>query len=149
MNQYNANTVRWRNAGVTLIELMVVLVIIGLLGTVVVMNVMPAQDQAMVTKVKADISTLESALEVYKLDNLAYPSLDQGLEALVQPPADLNNPARYRNGGYIKRLPDDPWGHPYQYLQPGEHGVFDLYSLGEDGRPGGEGKAADIGNWGG
>ncbi|MGF1605432.1 MAG: type II secretion system major pseudopilin GspG [Rhodothalassiaceae bacterium] len=138
---------RPRQAGFTLVELMVVLVIIGLLATVVVVNVLPSQDRAMVEKVRADIRTLEQAIELYRLDNLTYPSVDQGLEALVSAPGSLNRPERYRAGGYIKRLPEDPWGNPYQYLYPGEHGTFDIYSLGADGRLGGEDLNRDLGNW--
>jgi len=133
--------------GFTLIELMVVIVIIGLLSTFVIINVLPSQDRAMVEKVKADVATLEQAIEMYKLDNLATPSTDQGLDALLKVPQGLARPERYRSGGYVKRLPDDPWGHPYQYVSPGEHGPFDIYSLGANGRIGGEGLDADIGNW--
>lgn len=138
---------RQRAAGFTLVELMVVIVIIGLLATVVVINVLPSQDRAMIEKARADIALLEQAVEMYKLDMLVYPSTDQGLEALLSPPDDLDRPERYRTGGYIKRLPDDPWGQPYLYLRPGEHSAFDIFSMGADGRPGGEGAAADIGNW--
>jgi general secretion pathway protein G len=133
--------------GFTLIELMVVIVILGLLATIVVINVFPAQDQARVTKAKADVALLEQAVEMYRLDNLAYPRTEEGLEALVAPPATLAQPARYRPGGYIKKLPDDPWGHPYLYAAPGRRGAFEIYSLGADGRPGGEGLDADIGSW--
>ena len=140
-------TARRGDRGVTLVELMVVLVIIGLLATVVVVNVLPAQDTAMVTKARSDISSLESALAQYRLDNLSYPTTEQGLEALVSAPDNLDRPSRYRDGGYIDRLPNDPWGNPYQYVRPGEHGAYDLYSLGADGRVGGEDLNADIGNW--
>lgn len=133
--------------GFTLVELMVVILIIGLLATVVAINVLPSQDRAMTEKARADIATLEQAVEMYRLDLLAYPDTEQGLEALTRPPDGLARPERYRSGGYIKRLPQDPWGAPYQYLQPGEHGPFDIYSLGADGRLGGEGQNADIGNW--
>jgi general secretion pathway protein G len=133
--------------GFTLLELMVVIVIIGLLATVVVVNVLPSRDRAMVEKAKADIALLEQALEMYRLDNLTYPTTAQGLAALVQPPAGLADPARYRRGGYIKRLPDDPWGRAYQYMSPGSRGEMDIYSLGADGQPGGDGDNADIGNW--
>lgn len=136
-----------KQAGFTLIELMVVIVIIGLLATVVVINVLPSQDRAMVEKAKADINRLEQALELYRMDNLAYPTVDQGLEALISAPDGLGRPERYRDGGYIKRLPDDPWGNPYQYIYPGERSQFDIYSLGQDNRLGGEELAADIGNW--
>lgn len=133
--------------GFTLLELMVVIVIIGLLATVVVVNVLPSRDRAMVEKAKADIALIEQALEIYRLDNLTYPTTAQGLAALVQPPAGLADPARYRRGGYVKRLPDDPWGRAYQYMSPGSRGEMDIYSLGADGQPGGDGDNADIGNW--
>ena len=136
-----------RKAGFSLLELMVVLVIIGLLATIVVINVLPSQDRAMVQKARADIATLEQAVELYRLELLTYPSTDQGLEALVEAPADPRLAARFREGGYVRRLPNDPWGNPYLYLQPGEHGTYDIYTLGADGRPGGEGQDADIGNW--
>ena len=135
--------------GFTLTELMVVLVIIGLLATVVIINVLPAADQANQTKVRADISTLESALEQYRLDNMSYPRSEQGLQALVTPPSDLTQPQRYRSGGYIRRLPTDPWGNAYQYTQPGAQsgGAYDIFTYGADGQPGGEAENADIGNW--
>ena len=134
-------------AGFTLVELMVVVVILGLLATVVMINVLPSQDRAMREKAKADISTLEQAVETYRLEMLTYPTTAQGLQALVQAPAGLARPDRYRDGGYVRRLPDDPWGQPYQYAYPGEHGRFDVYSFGADGAKGGEGEDADIGNW--
>jgi len=136
-----------KDEGFTLVEVMVVIVIIGLLATVVVINVLPSQDKAMVEKARADILILEQALEMYKLDNMSYPTTDQGLEALVTPPAGLARPERYRDGGYIKRLPDDPWGNAYQYVTPGEHGSIDIFSFGADGRTGGSDLNADIGNW--
>lgn len=134
-------------AGFTLIELMVVIVIIGLLSTFVVLNVLPSQDRAMVEKARADVALLEQAVEMYRLDNLSYPSIEQGLDALVTPPGDLAEPQRYRKDGYVRRLPTDPWGSPYQYVYPGEHGAFDLYSLGANRRLGGDDLDADIGNW--
>jgi len=134
-------------AGFTLVELMVVIVIIGLLATVVIVNVLPSQGKAMREKAKADVALLEQAIEMYRLDMLTYPRTEDGLQALVMPPAGGGNADRYRPGGYLKRLPDDPWGNGYQYLQPGTHGPFDVYSLGADGREGGEGENADIGNW--
>jgi general secretion pathway protein G len=130
--------------GFTLVELMVVIVIIGLLATVVVVNVMPSQDKAMTTKASADIATLEQAMEMYRLDNLTYPSGADGLNALVSPPATLAQSGRYRPGGYIKKLPNDPWGRPYQLATPGKAGPFDIYSLGADGAPGGADDDADI-----
>lgn len=134
-----------KRAGFTLVELMVVIVIIGLLATVVAINVLPTQDKAMIGKARADISTLEQAIETYRLDNLAFPD---SLEALAAAPAGLANPERYREGGYIRRLPKDPWGADYQYRRPSRHGgQFDIWSFGADGREGGEGNDADLGNW--
>lgn len=126
--------------GFTLVELMVVIVIIGLLATVVLINVLPSQDKAMQTKARADIATLEQAMEMYRLDNFSYPA---DLNALVQPPAG-GDATRYRSGGYIKRLPSDPWNRPYQLAVPGKAGPFDITSLGGDGAPGGSGEDADI-----
>ena len=133
--------------GFTLIELMVVLLILGLLATVVIINVMPAQDKAMSSKARTDVALLEQAAERYRLDMFGYPSNEAGLQALVDPPVGLAHPERYPPGGYIKRLPDDPWGNPYHYQSPGRHGAIDIYSLGADNREGGEGQDADIGNW--
>lgn len=131
--------------GFTLTELMVVIFIIGLLATVVMINVLPSQDKAMATKARADIAVIESALEQYRLDNLAYPATGDGLNALVTAPPSLAQPERYRRGGYIKRLPDDPWGRPYHYQMPGADGkAFDIWSTGADGAPGGTGENADI-----
>lgn len=130
--------------GFTLVELLVVIVIIGLLATIVAINVIPAGNKARVEKAKADIATLEQALEQYRLDNLTYPSTGDGLNALISVPAGLAQPDRYRQGGYIKKLPDDPWGRPYHYEAPGRKGAFDIYSLGGDGQQGGEGENADI-----
>ena len=139
---------RRRRAGFTLVELMVVIVIIGLLATVVAINVLPSQDRAMVGKARADIAVLEQAIETYRLDNLTFPEDAQGLQALVSPPAGLARPERYRQGGYVRRLPEDPWGNPYQYRRNSAHGgQFDVWSLGADGREGGEGDDADLGNW--
>ena len=134
-------------AGFTLIEMMVVVVILGLLATVVVINVLPSQDRAMREKARADISVLEQAVESYRLDNFTFPTAQEGLAALTTPPAGMARPDRYREGGYIRRLPKDPWGNPYQYLQPGRHGAIDIFSFGADGREGGEKNDADIGNW--
>jgi general secretion pathway protein G len=136
---------RKRNRGFTLTELMVVIFIIGLLATVVLINVLPSQDRAMVTKAEADIATIEQALEMYRLDNLAYPATSDGLGALTTAPATIADPSRYRRGGYIKRLPEDPWGRPYQYQAPAANGsAFDVFSLGADGAPGGTEENADI-----
>lgn len=136
-----------REAGFTLVELMVVIVIIGLLATVVMINVLPSQDRAMVEKARADIAALEQAVDTYRLEMLSFPRMADGLQALVSQPARLDRPERYRTGGYIRRLPLDPWGNPYHYVFPGRRGGYDVYSLGADGREGGEGNDADIGNW--
>lgn len=136
-----------RQQGFTLLEIMVVIVILGLLVAVVAPNVLQNQDKAMVQKAQADVAILEQALDMYKLDNFVYPSTEQGLEALVSKPQSAPEPKRYNSNGYIKRLPTDPWGNPYQYLQPGQNKPVDVYSLGADGELGGEGLAADIGNW--
>jgi len=120
--------------GFTLVELMVVIVILGLLATIVVINVLPATDRANVTKAKADIATLEQGVEMFRLNNATYPPSGE-LQALM-------------TGKFVKRLPNDPWGRPYLYRNPGENGrEFDIYSLGADGREGGEEDDADIGNW--
>lgn len=136
-----------RAAGFTLIEVMVVVVILGILAAVVVPRVMDRPEAARITKAKQDIRAIESALNLYKLDNYRYPSTDQGLEALVEKPSGTPEPRNWKSGGYLDRLPKDPWGNPYQYLNPGTHGDVDIYSLGADGRPGGEESDADIGNW--
>jgi general secretion pathway protein G len=134
--------------GFTLVELMVVIVIIGLLATIVAINVLPNLGKANTGKARSDVGTLEQAMEFYRLDNMSYPRTEQGLAALVTAPAGLAQPARYRAGGYIKKLPQDPWCAPYVYANPGTHGgPFDIYSLGADGQPGGEGEDADIGSW--
>ena len=133
--------------GFTLIEAMVVVVILGILAAVVVPRIMDRPDTARITKARQDIRVLEAALNLYKLDNHFYPSTEQGLEALVQPPSGEPEPRNWKQGGYIDRLPVDPWGNPYQYLNPGEHGAIDIYSLGADGQLGGSDLAADIGNW--
>lgn len=136
-----------REAGFTLVELMVVIVIIGLLATVVMINVLPSQDRAMIEKTRADIAVLEQAVETYRLETLVFPQTGDGLQALIAAPRSLEHPERYRSGGYIRRLPSDPWGNAYQYVYPGRHTGYDIYSFGSDGREGGEGNAADIGNW--
>ena len=147
MTSENQNK-RKKRQGFTLVELMVVIVIIGLLATVVALNVLPSQDRAMVGKAKADISVLEQAIETYRLDNLNFPTDQQGLQALVAAPAGLAQPERYREGGYVRRLPEDPWGNPYRYRRQSAHGQqFDVFSLGADGKEGGEGNDADLGNW--
>lgn len=133
--------------GFTLIELMVVLVILGVLAALIVPKVMGRPDEARVMAAKQDIAAVVQALKLYRLDNLRYPSTEQGLQALVAKPTLAPLPPNWKAGGYLEKLPNDPWGTPYQYLQPGRNGEMDVYSLGADGQPGGEGNDADIGNW--
>jgi general secretion pathway protein G len=132
--------------GFTLIEIMVVVIIIGILVAIVAPNVLGNIDKAQITRAKSDMRGIESALKFYRLDNYAYPTSEQGLQALISKPNDPNI-KNWRTGGYLERMPKDPWGNPYQYLSPGNNGEFDVYTLGRDGRPGGEGLDADIGNW--
>ena len=136
-----------RHTGFTLIEVMVVVVILGILAAVVVPRIMDRPDEARIIKAKNDIRVLQSQLALYKLDNFDYPTTDQGLDALVSKPQLPPEPPRWKASGYLERLPEDPWGRAYQYLHPGQNGEFDLYSLGADGRHGGEGRDADIASW--
>ena len=131
--------------GFTLIELMVVLVIIGVLAALIVPNVLDRTDDARVTAARTDVNNLMQALKLYRLDNQRYPSTEQGLAALVTKPSAAPAPANWRR--YVEKLPNDPWGRPYQYLNPGVHGEVDVLSLGADGQTGGEGANADIGSW--
>ncbi|MCY9872184.1 type II secretion system major pseudopilin GspG [Vibrio barjaei] len=135
-----------KQAGFTLLEVMVVVVILGILASFVVPNLLGNKEKADQQKAITDIVALENALDMYKLDNSVYPTTDQGLEALVTKPGNPE-PRNYRDGGYIRRLPNDPWGNDYQYLSPGDKGTIDIFTLGADGQEGGEGVAADIGNW--
>jgi general secretion pathway protein G len=135
---------RARQQAFTLIEVMVVVVILSILAAFVVPKVMDRPDQARVAKAKQDIKAIESALNLYRLDNYRYPSTDQGLQALVSKPANANN---WKQGGYLDRLPKDPWNKDYIYISPGTKGEVDIYSLGADSTAGGEGVDADIGNW--
>jgi general secretion pathway protein G len=134
-------------SGFTLIEVMVVVVILSILAAIVVPNIMGSPDEARIVAAKQDMRALESALNMYRLDNYTYPTTDQGIEALVTRPTSPPDPRNWQEGGYFDRLPKDPWGNPYQYLNPGQHGQFDLYSLGADGQLGGAGVNADINNW--
>jgi general secretion pathway protein G len=136
-----------RADGFTLIEVMVVVVILGILAAVVVPRIMDNPDKARVVKAKQDLRAVESALNLYKLDNFNYPSTDQGLEALVSQPAGEPRANNWKAGGYLGYLPKDPWGSDYLYLSPGLQGEIDIFTYGADGRSGGEGAAADIGNW--
>lgn len=148
MNLVSHRPIRQRIArGFTLVEIMVVVVIIGILGALVVPKLLSRTGESRITAAKVDISTLMQALKLYKLDNQRYPSTEQGLASLVTKPT--NGPAAngWKSGGYIEKLPKDPWGNAYQYLSPGVNGEVDIFSLGADGQPGGTGDDADIGSW--
>ena len=134
-------------SGFTLIEIMVVVVILGILASVVVPKIMDNPDKARVVKAKNDVQAMKSALDLYKLDNFNYPSTDQGLQALASKPSGSPEARNWKQGGYLDRMPKDPWGNDYQYLNPGVNAEVDIFSYGADGRPSGEGVAADIGNW--
>jgi len=134
-----------RAAGFTLIELMVVLVIIGVLAALIVPNVLDRTDDARATAARTDVHNLMQALKLYKLDNQRYPTAEQGLAALVQRPSAPPAPGNWKP--YLEKLPNDPWGQPYQYLNPGIRGEVDVMSFSADGKSGGEGKDADIGSW--
>lgn len=133
--------------GFSLLELMVVVVIMSILALVIVPRVIDRPDQARIARVQSDIAILENALKLYKLDNFDYPTTEQGLTALVEKPGRAPVPENYAANGYIDRLPNDPWGRPYQYLNPGVRGEFDVFSYGANGTTGGSGMDADIGNW--
>jgi general secretion pathway protein G len=132
-----------KERGFTLIEVMVVVVILGILAAILVPKVMDRPDQARKTKARQDIRALEAALNLYKLDNFVYPTTDQGLEALIEKPSSPE-PPNWKDGGYVDRLPKDPWNQDYLFLSPGEHGSIDIFSLGPDQQP----SEDDIGNWG-
>lgn len=129
--------------GFTLIEVMVVVVILSILAAIVVPKIMDRPEQARITKAKSDIRALEAALNLYRLDNMIYPTTDQGLEALVSKPTDSPEPRNWKEGGYLDRLPVDPWGNPYLFLNPGTQGVIDIYSAGLDPQSADD----DLGNW--
>ncbi len=133
-----------QSAGFTIIEIMVVVAILAILAATLVPRIMDEPDKARVAAAKTNIDVLEQALDLYKLDNFTYPTTEESLDALVNKPSNAQN---WKKGGYIKRLPVDPWGGEYQYLNPGEHGEIDIYTMGSDRAPGGEGTAKDIGNW--
>ena len=146
MNRNSTPLGRRRERGFTLIEIMVVVIIIGLLAAIVAPQVIGRVDDAQIEKARADIRNIESAMNLYRLDNFTYPSTEQGIDALVNKPNDPNV-RNWNDGGYLARMPKDPWGNPYQYLSPGQHSAIDIYTLGADGRPGGEGIDGDLGNW--
>lgn len=135
------------SSGFTLIEIMVVVVILGILAGFVVPKIMDRPDQAKIVRAQADVRAIESALNMYKLDNHRYPASDQGLSALTQRPSGGDAPSNWKQGGYLDKVPKDPWGNEYRYLNPGQHSSIDVYSLGADGQEGGDGVDADIGNW--
>lgn len=149
MDVRNSAIKRRKQRGITLVELLVVLAILALISAVVVINVLPAADKASVDTTRLQIDAIETALDQYRLDMRSYPTMQQGLSALVTVPSDARNSANYRPGGYLRgEVPADPWGNEFQYRIPGEQGgAYDLYSFGADGEPGGEGLDADIGNW--
>jgi general secretion pathway protein G len=133
--------------GFTLVEIMVVVVIIGVLGALVVPKLMGRTGESRVTAARVDISTLMQALKLYKLDNQRYPTTEQGLKSLIEKPTSGPSANGWKSGGYVEKLPNDPWGNPYQYLSPGVHGEVDLFSYGADGQPGGTGEDSDVGSW--
>ncbi len=138
---------RRKNDGFTLIELMIAVVIIGILAAIIAPNVIGRLHDAKVSAAKQDVATLAQSLAMYKLDNGRFPTGEQGLRALVEKPAGSPPPNNWRSGGYIARLPNDPWGNPYQFANPGLHGDIDVFSMGADAKPGGEREGADIGSW--
>ncbi len=142
MNLYKRN-----QRGFTLIEIMVVVVILGILAAIVVPRLLDEPEKARRISAATQIRSFEEALGIFKLENGFYPSTEQGLQALVVKPTVGRVPSRYKDGGYIRKIPLDPWGQPYFYLSPGVHGDFDLFSYGPDGETGGESENADVANW--
>jgi general secretion pathway protein G len=136
-----------RHRGFTLIEIMVVIVILGILAALVVPRVLDRPDEARVVAARNDVAAIAQALKLYRLDNQRYPTTEQGLAALVSRPTVPPVPPNWKPNGYLERLPKDPWGHPYQYLNPGLRGEIDVFSLGADGQPGGTGIDAEVGSW--
>jgi general secretion pathway protein G len=136
-----------RTSGFTLIEILVVIVILGVLAALIVPNVLSRPDEARATVAKSDIAAIMQALKLYRLDNQRYPTADQGLAALVAKPEQPPLPPNWKNGGYLDKLPKDPWGRPYVYLNPGVRGEIEVMSFGADGQAGGTGVDADIGSW--
>ena len=134
-------------SGFTLIEVMVVVVILAILAAIIVPRILSRPEQAKLVAVKQDILAIQNAMALYKLDNGFYPTTSQGIQALVTKPSGSPEAKNWNPEGYLKKLPKDPWGNPYQYISPGAHGAFDLYSWGVDGQEGGTDKAADIVSW--
>ncbi len=146
MNPKSSNY-RKCNSGFTLIEVMVVVVIMAILAAIIVPKILSRPEQARIVKARQDIASIQNAMELYKLDNGFYPSNDQGIAALVTKPSTEPQPTNWEPGGYLKRIPVDPWGHTYQYANPGHHGDIDIFSYGPTHQPGGTGNNATIGNW--
>jgi general secretion pathway protein G len=144
--QHRGHHGSWRN-GFTLIEVMVVVVILAILAALIVPKIMGRPDEARAVAARQDIATIVQALRLYRLDNTRYPTSEQGLGALVTRPTVAPVPANWKSGGYLERLPKDPWGNPYLYLNPGLRGEIDVFSFGADGVAGGEGVDADVGSW--
>ena len=140
--------IRQRRArGFTLIEIMVVVVIMGILASLVVPKLIARTGESKVAAAKVDIATVMQALKLYRLDNQRYPTTEQGLHALIEKPTTGPAANGWKAGGYLEKMPKDPWGNPYQYLSPGIHGEIDVFSYGADGQAGGEGEDADVGSW--
>jgi general secretion pathway protein G len=138
---------KYQHKGFTLIEIMIVIVIMGIMASLVVPKIMGRPDEARIMASKHDIAAIVQALKLYSLDNQRLPTTEQGLQALVTKPNTAPLPRNWKSGGYLDKVPKDPWGNPYQYLAPGLHGEIDVFSLGVDGKLGGEGNDADIGSW--
>jgi len=145
--EQNSNANKNSMQGFTLMEILIVVVILSILAITVVPQFMDAPDKARIAKTQADVKNIETALSMYKLDNYSYPSTSQGLNALIQKPSGTPEAKNWKPSGYLSQLPNDQWGNPYQYLNPGSRGLIDVYSFGADGQPGGDGLDADIGNW--